>query len=73
MGSLRTVLEGLRRWFERVRVAVWLHPGEFDVGRRALLFGACALVAASVLAQVPTFGRRLRGLCRSLTPIVCLG
>ena len=42
----------LKRWIEKLRVAVWLHP-EIDLGRRALLFGATALVAATAM-NLPT-------------------
>jgi hypothetical protein len=42
----------IRRWIEKLRVAFWLHP-EVDIARRATIFGAVALVAATAIAHVP--------------------
>lgn len=51
---MRQAMAVLRRWFNRVRIAAWLHP-EFDGTRRALVFASAAIVAANMLAQVPTY------------------
>jgi hypothetical protein len=48
-------IELLRRWFEKIRVAVWLHERELDGGRRMLMFGAAAVAASSLLATVPGY------------------
>ena len=49
---MRSTMALLRRWFEKIRIAIWLHP-EMDGGRRALIFGGAALVAATLIAGVP--------------------
>jgi hypothetical protein len=42
----------LERWIEKLRLVMWLHP-EVSLERRALLFGATALAAATVLHLPP--------------------
>jgi hypothetical protein len=53
--EMREVIIGLKRWYGRLRLWVWLHP-EVDVGRRAILLGCAATVGASVLGFVPGSG-----------------
>jgi hypothetical protein len=53
--SFKEVIAQLKRWFEKLNLALFLHAREFDGGRRALLFRAAALVAASALAEVPGY------------------
>jgi hypothetical protein len=40
----------VRKWIEKIRVALWLHP-EFDLSKRAVLLGSAALVASLALYQ----------------------
>jgi hypothetical protein len=40
----------IRKWIEKIRVALWLHP-EFDLSKRAVLLGSAALVASLALYQ----------------------
>jgi hypothetical protein len=62
--SFKDTIAVLRAWFERIGLALWLHPGEFDGVRRAVLFGAASVVAASALAALPHY-RTAAGLNRA--------
>ena len=57
--TFRNTVIMLRRWLEKVSLALWLHP-EFSPSRRSVVLGCASLVGATLLAQCPDFREPLR-------------
>jgi hypothetical protein len=53
-----SLLKRLREWWQRIALAMWLHP-EFDITKRHTIFGAAAMVATALMPApiVRAFGR----------------